>query len=268
MNAATAHNSGKTWLDLQAPTGQTNADNILNATVNGATVFKVDWAGNITASGGIGFDQYLDLKDLGANPSTPASGYGRAYVKNDDLWYIDDNGVAAQALTSAAAQFSTVATQKTTPVTADKILVEDSEASNAKKWMQIGDVLTQWRNFRDAEDDTLSATTSTDWQQKLRLTTDSGFKAGKYRIAFQCSWYGTNLSSQWRGQIEIDDATQVIYREIEPNDTSTSLRNTASGFAIVDLTAGQHTVDLDYSRIGSAGTFAIDEARITIERVE
>ncbi len=38
------------------------------------------------------FDQRQVWKDLGAKPTTPASGYGAVYVNGDDLCFVDDSG--------------------------------------------------------------------------------------------------------------------------------------------------------------------------------
>lgn len=94
----------------------------------------------------------IRFAEQGANPSTPASGFGFLFVKSDGVYYKDDAGNVTGPFGASGAGLDTTAihdnvaseisaiTEKVTPVFADLLLIEDSAASNAKKRVQIGNL--------------------------------------------------------------------------------------------------------------------------------
>lgn len=73
MNVATAHNSGKEWINLQAPSGQASTDDILDAEVSGTgTVVNIDWGGNIDIAG--------SYKVGGTTLNSVVASYGELYA--------------------------------------------------------------------------------------------------------------------------------------------------------------------------------------------
>jgi len=120
-----------------------------------------------------------------------------------------------------------------------------------------------------AESESESSTTSSDYQQKLRLTTET-LPAGDYRIG----WSFEHTSSTDRVDavfnIEVDDTTSI--NELLPA-TQKKYADGAwynqSGFKHVSLTNASHTVDLDYKANvdEEAGTTYIRKARLEIWRV-
>lgn len=125
------------------------------------------------------------------------------------------------------------------------------------------------QNAQEAESLTLSTTTAITPQQKLRLTTPS-LPAGKYRIGWGYSWYYTNGSNDFAGQVQVDDDGALILMQHQqaPADTGTDQQHRVSGFAYITFGgAGAHTIDLDFYRIGGVGTAGIQNARLEIWRI-
>lgn len=89
-----------------------------------------------------------EFAEQSSNPSTPSSGTRRIFPKSDGWYDEDDSGtitkLGAGSATDSDAIHDNVAgeiiaiTEKTAPVDADVLLIEDSEDSNNKKRLQIG----------------------------------------------------------------------------------------------------------------------------------
>jgi hypothetical protein len=112
----------------------------------------------------------------------------------------------------------------------------------------------------------LSTSTSTSYQQKLRLTTGA-IEAGTYRIGWMYDWGMTSNSYNFDAQIQVDDTTTLMSHVEEPQDAATTQRHQVAGFAYVTLTAATHNIDLDYRSSNAGGTARIQNARLEIWRV-
>ena len=111
----------------------------------------------------------------------------------------------------------------------------------------------------------LSTTTSTSFQQKLRLTTT--LRSGNYRIGWSYDWQITSSSCNFKAQIQVDDTTTLSTHTEEAQDPSTDQRHQASGFAYQTLTEGIHNIDLDYCTSSPSGSARIQNARLEIWRI-
>lgn len=129
-----------------------------------------------------------------------------------------------------------------------------------------GGKVTVSQYIQNGESLELSTTNSTNFQQKLRLTTPT-LAAGTYRIGWMYDWGFTNGSYSFRGQVQVDVTTTLMTHIEEPQDTATTQRHQVSGFAYVTLTAAAHDIDLDYCSSNAAGTSRIQDARLEIWRV-
>jgi hypothetical protein len=120
--------------------------------------------------------------------------------------------------------------------------------------------------FMTAEDATTSQTTSTTYQQKLRLDTVTSVPAGTYRIGWSFKWTGSSASSEFEGVVDVDDTT--IVGDISSKPASANNQQFFSGFHYITFGAdGIHTVDIDY-RSGSTGkTASIADVFIEFWRV-
>lgn len=121
-------------------------------------------------------------------------------------------------------------------------------------------------SFSSAESLGSSSTTSDIWQQKLRLTTPS-LSAGYYLVSWTYAFGGSGLVGWPQEQVEVDDVTQIHFAYTDTLDAIGN-RNIHYGCAMVYLTAGVHTVDVDYRVIEPfGGTAYIEQARLALWRV-
>lgn len=162
-------------------------------------------------------------------------------------------------------------TEKTTPVAADLVMIEDSAASNAKKKVQASNLVSKLESVfgsqaQCAESLAESSTGTTDFSaQKLRITTPS-LPAGNYRIGVSFTWSHSTTQQQFKARVQVDDTTTIFNMISKPVDAGTTNIFPASGFACVALSAAAHTIDLDYGTSAS-GTAYIRDARLEIWRV-
>lgn len=108
----------------------------------------------------------------------------------------------------------------------------------------------------------VSATTSTNYQLKVRLTTPS-LEGGTYMIQWSSealSPSGNNKNTQMR--IQLDDTTTLG----EPLTEEETDYAPIAGFIIVAL-SGVHTVDMDWKRVGKSGTSRVRRSRLIMWRV-
>jgi hypothetical protein len=121
-----------------------------------------------------------------------------------------------------------------------------------------------------AERTSILQTTSTDWTQALRLTTDD-LEAGIYRVGWMAVGRNSNIQGDWRVQVQVDDTINIIdpdnggYVGREAKDAGDNQRTPWSGFRYVTLASGVHTIDLDVSQDGN-GTAYLYHAVLEIWR--
>jgi hypothetical protein len=118
-------------------------------------------------------------------------------------------------------------------------------------------------NFDYAEDNTTSQTTSTTFQQKLRLTTDN-IPGGEYVIHYSAELNITGgFSDMVSMQVQVDDTTTLA----EFSDKTRYDFGAASGFARVTLSTGIHNIDIDYRATSASYAAEIRRARIMLWKV-
>lgn len=115
------------------------------------------------------------------------------------------------------------------------------------------------------EDNSTSSTSSSTFQQKLRLTTGS-LAAGTYRIGWYYQWRISVTNNDFIARVQVDDSTTLFTHQQEPQDSGGDQAHQGCGFRHLALTAGVHNIDLDYSTDGS-GTSFIWNSRLEIWRV-
>ena len=121
-------------------------------------------------------------------------------------------------------------------------------------------------NYIYSESLGLSTVASTTFTEKLTIDA-IGVPAGTYRIAWNFTWYCTDANNDFRAQVQLNNSTTLWTMQQEPQDVGTDQRHPAAGFAKVVLTAGDHSLDLDYSRSAGTGTVGIANARMEFWRV-
>lgn len=109
-----------------------------------------------------------------------------------------------------------------------------------------------------------SSTNSDSPVRKLRLSI-SELPAGSYRIGWYYEWASSSQSSDFRARVQLNDATDLMYHSQEIKDSGTDQNIPVCGCAYVDLTEGNHDIDLDYWH--ESNTAYIQRARLEIWRV-
>ena len=147
-------------------------------------------------------------------------------------------------------------TEKTNPVNADRFIIEDSADGYAKKLMTNGGVkgASFGQFYYKTESTGTSSATGTSWTQYLSLSLPSTIPAGAYRIH---SWAFLGQNSKTyaiKTQIQIDNTTTLHTMTVKPIESSSSQTNMMSCTRVVNLTAGAHTIDLDYSSANATPT--------------
>lgn len=120
--------------------------------------------------------------------------------------------------------------------------------------------------FQQASSDTQSTTTSTTFQQKLRLTTGT-LPSGTYRIAWYYEYHISSTTYDFEGRVQIGDSTTIHEIREEAQDAGTDQWEPCGGF-YYHTGSGVLNIDLDYCRSSaSGGTAYIRKARLEIWRV-
>jgi hypothetical protein len=127
--------------------------------------------------------------------------------------------------------------------------------------------------YQSEEETTADTEATSTPNQFLRLTTPAGLPAGTYEICWYYVWQHSNITTDFAARVQIDDTTDLIdpsgngiHRE-EPKDVATTQRIVSSGFATVALTAGAHTIDIDFWSATGTGTAQMFHARLRLMRV-
>lgn len=127
--------------------------------------------------------------------------------------------------------------------------------------------------FQTVKDESITTTVSDTFTTKLRLTT-TDLPAGSYHIGWNYQWNYNQGTTDFVGQVSLDSGAKLLmeHRQ-EPKDVGGSgpggsnQRHQLSGYAIETLTAGVHTIDIDYAA-GVAGQIAaIWNSRLVLWRV-
>ena len=193
-----------------------------------------------------------------------AASYAKKKVQVTNL----PGGVDTTAIHKATSAEISAMTEKTTPIAADLLVIEDSAASNAKKKVQIGNVLNIivfGKDYQTAVADARTTTTSATFQNKTTLTT--GALTGTYRVAWTAVLdIGTtkvNAEAQLYNTTDsaILGAVQVLY------GADASDRKNCGGFAEVTFAGAAKTFYIQYRSVNGVATVGIQAAKIELWRV-
>ena len=153
---------------------------------------------------------------------------------------------------------------------------------NGSQWtpQPAGSGGTQFKDFVSST--TPAGTQTTSYQQYLRLSTTIP-ETGNYKISWNYEWSLNTTGSDFLARIQVDDTTTLGEHQEEPQDsagtgqvvtnltggtfnTGTNQRRGESGFEIVNLSAGGHSIDLDLANSTADTEATIYRACLTIER--
>lgn len=117
--------------------------------------------------------------------------------------------------------------------------------------------------FYYAEDDTETLTTSTTYIEKLKLTFTPTEQAD-FLISYSFELANSSGGKSAQGRVELDDTTEIASSYVTP-DVNDAYRP-QTGFKKINLTAIQHTIDIDFRRI-TTGDAEIRRARIIAQKI-
>lgn len=120
-----------------------------------------------------------------------------------------------------------------------------------------------------AEDDSESSTSSTSWQQKLRLTL-TNIPAGSYEIEWYAELYHTDTGSAASARVQRDDSTTIAQARYYAASGWALNYQAFGGIKHTDLSAGSYTYDLDYTvgdNSGGSTSAYIRRARLLVTRL-
>lgn len=114
-----------------------------------------------------------------------------------------------------------------------------------------------------AESLELSSNDTVTYVEKLKLTTPA-VVGGTYRagVSFEISGLSPNKAIAYR--VQLDDTIDLL---IDEDLVSENLTTIAVGVGDLVLTAGVHTIDIDYRRVDVGGTAYIKNAQLEIWRI-
>jgi hypothetical protein len=115
----------------------------------------------------------------------------------------------------------------------------------------------------DAESLSESSTNSSTPQRKLRMNITE-IPEGRYRIGWYYEWAQSSQSTDFRARVQLNDTTDLMYHSQEAKDSGTDQSIPICGYAYVNLTEEDHTIDLDFWAEGN--TSYIKNARLEIWR--
>ncbi len=118
--------------------------------------------------------------------------------------------------------------------------------------------------FEYADDDGESQTTSTTYIEKLKLTT-SDLIAGDYLITYCAEVTITSGFKTVDVICDLDDVDELGQKRFDSQDDVEYM--SFSGFKKKTLSAGIHTIDIDYKSAGSPEVAKIRRARIYIRKL-
>lgn len=228
--------------DLSTHTGSTS--NPHQTTLEQARLENNQLSGDIYSSGSIVLDGTVDGVDLSylnsefnthsgstLNPHQVSLEQSRL-INNQLQGNVDFNNYQLQNLT-----VENLATAPTTPVSGEVYF------NTTDSYIYIWDG-TIWQNmlpvfgteFYEIADENESTTTSSNFQQKIRLNADN-LTGGKYRLGWYYEWGYEDTRNDYEGRIQINDTTTVMEHREEPQDTGTDQYHTSGGFVNLDLSA-------------------------------
>lgn len=108
-------------------------------------------------------------------------------------------------------------------------------------------------------------TTSSSYQNAATITTPS-LIGGLYRVGFSYEWSTSTTNRQTGVRVQVDNSTTIHEVELKPPSSNDYIGQ--AGFMPVGLSAGSHTIDLDFKRIGSNATAKVRYITLELYRVE
>lgn len=169
-----------------------------------------------------------------------------------------NDGADATAIHDNEASEISAITEKVSPVFADIVLIEDSEAANVKKRVQFANLPKKPRFYAESEAE--DGTTGSTPLQKVAIT--ETFNNATFKIKYSFETQNTETSGdEAHVQVRVDGVV-IAYSMIEPQDSDNWYM--ASGFKEEVAISGSKTVEIVYWNTGG-GSANIRRARLVVE---
>jgi len=116
-----------------------------------------------------------------------------------------------------------------------------------------------------AEEPKFAQTTSAKYVEHVVLQ-QTELSAGVYRVGWSFEWWGSNTSTDFMARILLDGQTISQHRR-RPINSSSTTRDTVSGFHHAVLSQGDHTLSLEFCTSDNRRAVGIENARLECWRV-
>ena len=247
-----------------------NTTKILSYTNEAGTTTNVD------------LTQFLDDTNLARIVSgTLNSGTGIATFTRDDAttFDVDFSSLNDQAFINAAIDTHEVSITNHDDVNTSGASNGDALVYNGSNWEPSNAPI----GFKDFIRDTTGLINNgTGFDPYLTLTTTVPVTAN-YKISWSYTWSLDSTQNDFLARVQVDNSTTIMEHQQEPKDsagtattlpdtdggtdtTGTNQKHLAAGFDIISLTAGSHTIDLDFATESVGVEAAIYRGCLTIER--
>jgi hypothetical protein len=177
-------------------------------------------------------------------------------------------GLDTTAIHKATAAEISAMTEKTTPVSADLVVIEDSADGDNKKKVQLGNLPSSvvfGKNYQAAASDSRATTTSDVFQTKTTLTTPA--LTGTYRIGWTAVIDLSTSSSNVEAQLYNDTDAVIVGALIVWRGTINQERACVHGFSEITFTGAAKKFYIQYRSVNGTATAAIAAAKIELWRI-
>lgn len=232
----------------------------------------------------VDLNQFLDDTNLAqiVSGSLNASTGIVTFTRDDaSTFTVDFSPLNDQAAIATAinAHETTIGNHDDVDVTTTAPVANDQLVYNGTNWVP-GAPAADFKDFIRSTTGLINQTTTFD--DYLILTTTVP-ETGNYKISWSYTWSYNNGGDDFNARIQIDNSTTIMEHKQEPKDTAgtgeslsttaggtvnsgTNQKHLASGFDIVNLTSGSHTIDLDFSSTTANAEATIYRGILTIEK--
>lgn len=175
-------------------------------------------------------------------------------------------GVDVTAIHKATSAEISTMTEKTVPVAADLLVIEDSADSNAKKKLQVGNlpIPTFGANPQTASAATRTTTTSASYGTKITITT--GANTGTYLVTWSCV-----LDQGGANQVGLarlyNSTNATVLSEQSQRPSATSAKSGMGGIAFITLAGVAKTINLEFASGSAGNTTGCQYAYMSIWRI-
>lgn len=180
------------------------------------------------------------------------------------------NTSVSQAIISSTIQFSAGSSIKLQGIITDGSNIETTGGSGLTILrleplsVSVSGLVAFGTEFNYVSSSSVSSSNSIAYVQKIRLTTDN-IPQGTYRIGFYYIWSLDSTNRNFSIRVQIDDS--LVIHEVTNSISQIDQDSSHSGFVIIPLSSGVHTIDLDFKVANNNTVATISNTRIEMWRI-